>query len=336
MGLWKIDPKNRKVLHIGAQKVESKRFFNLNCDRLVYDEQMKGLWCNSGDGLVYFDITKKEFFDRMYNPENWSIFNQRLVITDLDLSDKAKGIYFLKGIAHDYCHTIELVGEAENGDDGIHLIQLQKPDIVFLDIEMPRIDGFKMLQHLPRKNFHLIFTTAYHQYAMKAIKFAAFDYLLKPVDIEELKQAFSKIHDLQYAETEKKLDILNQNFSQINAFTKIAITTAQSLLFFEMNDIIYLEAMRNYTLVHFTNHPKLTASKTLKDLEELLPVPTFFRIHHSCIININYIKKYLKSDGGQVELMNGVFLDVARGCIHWDRQNSSAHAHYKSRGNSSY
>lgn len=311
-GLWKIEPKYRKVSHIGAQKVESKRFLNLNYDRLIYDEQMKGLWCNSGDGLVFFDITKKEFFDRMYNPENWSILNQRQVITDLDLSDKAKGIYFLKVIAHDYCHNIELVGEAENGDDGIHLIQSQKPDIVFLDIEMPRMDCFKMLQHLPRKNFHLIFTTAYDQYAMKAIKFAAFDYLLKQVDIEELKQAVSKIHDLQYAETEKKLDILNQNFSQINAFTKIAIATAQSLLFFEMNDIIYLEAMRNYTLIHFTNHPKLTASKTLKDFEELLPVPTFFRIHHSCIININYIKKYLKGDGGQVELMNGIFLDVAR------------------------
>lgn len=228
------------------------------------------------------------------------------------IDDEARGRTALRQKLWDYCPEVSLVGEAENAEEGIQLIAAKDPNIVFLDIQMPRIDGFKMLERLPRKNFQVIFTTAYDQYALKAIKFSAFDYLLKPVDIEELKSAVSRINNLQVADTEKKLQLLKENLTAKKSFHKIAISTQQGLSFFEVNDIVYLEAVRNYTSIHFNNHSKRIASKTLKDFEELLPSTFFFRIHHSYIININFINKYIKGDGGQVELTNGVHLDVSR------------------------
>lgn len=234
------------------------------------------------------------------------------MLTAIIIDDELKGRIALRQKLKDYCPEVEIAGEAESGPEGIILLEKQTPDIVFLDIEMPRMDGFNMLLQLPQKNFHLIFTTAYDQYAIKAIKFAAFDYLLKPIDIEELILAISRINRLRFSETEKKLEVLNQNLTDKNSFNKIAISTQNSLLLFEVGDIMYLNATRNYTTIYFKDHPKLIASKTLKDFEDLLPPGIFFRIHHSYIININYIKKYLKGEGGQVELDDGTVLDVSR------------------------
>ena len=145
------------------------------------------------------------------------------MLTAIIIDDELKGRIALRQKLMDYCDEVNIIGEGESAEDGISLIQLQKPDIVFLDIEMPRMDGFKMLQQLPEKNFHLIFTTAYDQYAIKAIKFAAFDYLLKPIDIEELKTTVAKINKLHFSDTEKKLEVLNQNMTTKNMFNKIYI-----------------------------------------------------------------------------------------------------------------
>lgn len=233
------------------------------------------------------------------------------MLTAIIIDDELKGRVALKQKLLDYCPEIQLEAEAENGMEGMKLIEKIHPDIVFLDIEMPRMDGFEMLHRLPEKNFHLIFTTAYDQYAIKAIKYAAFDYLLKPIDIEELKMAVSKIHSHQQVHTEKKLELLDQNL-QKNNFNKIAISTLEGLLFFNISDIIQLEANSNYTTIYFNNRSKLTASKTLKDFEELLPADIFFRTHHSHLINLNFIKRYIKGDGGQIELQNGNYVDVSR------------------------
>ncbi len=233
------------------------------------------------------------------------------MLTAIIIDDEAKGRMALKQKLLDYCEEIQWAGEAENGIEGIKLIEKIHPDIVFLDIEMPRMDGFEMLHRLPEKNFHIIFTTAYDQYAIKAIKYAAFDYLLKPIDIEELKIAVSKIHSRPQIHTGKKLELLDQNLLK-NNFNKIAISTLEGLLFFNISDIIHLEANSNYTTIYFTNRPKLLASRTLKDFEELLPTDIFFRTHHSHLINLNYIKRYIKGDGGQIELQNGNYVDVSR------------------------
>ena len=234
------------------------------------------------------------------------------MVTAVIIDDELKGRIALRQKLEDYCPEIQLVAEADNGEEGMKLIKKHQPSIVFLDIEMPNMNGFEMLLSLPEKNFHLIFTTAYDQYAIKAIKYAAFDYLLKPIDIEELKSAISKIAGQPHAHTEKRLITLEQNLRSRNAFNKIAIPTLDGLLFFNIDDIIHLEASSNYTTIYFTNHTKITASKTLKDFEELLPENIFFRPHHSHIINLNFVKRYIKGDGGQIEMQNGNYIDVAR------------------------
>ncbi len=231
--------------------------------------------------------------------------------TAIIIDDELKGRVALSRKLYDYCKDVSLTGEAENGEEGIKLIEKLKPDIVFLDIEMPRMNGFDMLHRLTEKNFDLIFTTAYDQYAIKAIKYAAFDYLLKPVDIEELKLAVSK-SNAQNRNTEKKLEVLDQNLHGKTILNKIAIPSLDGLLFFNIADIVHLEANSNYTAIYFSNRPKLIASKTLKDFEDLLPTDIFFRTHHSHLINLNYIKRYIKGDGGQIELQDGTFVDVAR------------------------
>ncbi len=235
------------------------------------------------------------------------------MITALIIDDELKGRSALKQKLTDYCPQITLVGEAESGPEGIKMIQSLEPQIVFLDIEMPHMNGFEMLQHLPSKKFHLIFTTAYDQYAIKAIKYAAFDYLLKPIDIEELRTAVKKTEEhLSVNSTEERLDTLIQNLSFKHQLHKIAVPTMEGLLFFNIDDIIFMQAESNYTIIHFIHHPKLIASKTLGDFEEILPAEIFYRPHHSFLINLHHIKRYIKGDGGQIEMENGHYVDVAR------------------------
>jgi two-component system, LytTR family, response regulator len=235
------------------------------------------------------------------------------MITAIIIDDEAKGRFALKQKLNDYCPGILIAGEAEDGEEGLRMIAKHHPQIVFLDIEMPGMDGFEMLKRLPEKDFHIIFTTAYDHYAIKAIKYAAFDYLLKPVDIEELRLAVARVQQ-QSAQTNtgKKLEALEQNLNSKPQLNKIAIPTLDGLLFFNINDIIHLEAQSNYTAIYFVNHSKLLASRTLKDFEELLPPDIFFRTHHSHLINLNYIKRYIKGDGGQIEMQDGSFATVAR------------------------
>ena len=235
------------------------------------------------------------------------------MLTAIIIDDEQNGRIALKQKLIDYCPGVKLIGEAANGEDGLKLIEQLHPQIVFLDIEMPQLNGFEMLHQLQRKDFHLIFTTAYDQYAIKAIKYAAFDYLLKPVDIEELQLAIQKAgQQSSPANTSQKLDTLEYNLKDKYHLNKLAIPTIDGLLFFDIADIIHLEAQSNYTQIHFSNQTKLLASRTLKDFEDLLPPDIFFRPHHSHIINLHFIKRYIKGDGGQIEMQNGHYVDVAR------------------------
>lgn len=235
------------------------------------------------------------------------------MIDAIIIDDEAKGRFALRQKLADYCPQVSIVAEATNGFEGIAAITLHKPQLIFLDIEMPQMSGFEMLNNLPQKKFHIIFTTAYNQYAIKAIKYAAFDYLLKPVDIEELKIAVNKLEQLPVVNTQLQLDNLHQNLLHPKKqFHKLAIPTLEGLLFFDVNSIVHLEASSNYTNIYLDSKQKIIASKTLKDFEELLPTDIFFRTHHSYIINLNCIKRYIKGDGGQIELSNGSFVDVSR------------------------
>ncbi|HEY1869444.1 MAG TPA: LytTR family DNA-binding domain-containing protein, partial [Chitinophagaceae bacterium] len=213
-----------------------------------------------------------------------------------------------------HCSDVEIIAECENGEQGIKAIEEKKPDIVFLDVEMPRMNGFTMLQHLSNRNFELIFTTAYDHYAIRAIKFSALDYLVKPVEVEELCSAVEMVKEKHKHHTaNERLETLLYNLMQEkNQSNRIAIPSLEGLQFVEVNDIILLEAESNYTVIYIKPLQKITVSKTLKDFEELLPHNIFIRIHHSYIINKNHVQKYLKGEGGQVIMSNGRTLDVAR------------------------
>ena len=233
----------------------------------------------------------------------------RAVIID----DESKGRQALKQKLIDYCPEVSVVGEATNGEEGTKLIEELKPQLVFLDIEMPKINGFEMLNRLKEKKFNLIFTTAYDHYAIKAIKYSAFDYLLKPIDIEELKMGITKVINAKMQSLKNQVELLHHNLNHDGLkLNKLAIPTLEGLCFYDTSTLIYLEASSNYTNLYFTDGKKVLASKTLKDFEELLPEDTFYRPHHSFIINIKYITKYMKGNGGQIEMSNGSLIDVSR------------------------
>lgn len=235
------------------------------------------------------------------------------MIKTIIVDDEPKGRLALQEKIKAYCPTVEIVGQAGNGLEAITLIDNLKPELLFLDIEMPQMNGFEMLGALKEKNFYIIFTTAYDQYAIKAIKYAAFDYLLKPIDIEELKTAVSKIEATSQNQLKAQLKLLQENLSMpVKKPQKLAIPGLEGILFVDICNITHLEANSNYTNIYMTDKTKIIASKTLKEFSELLPGDVFFRTHHSHIINLNFIKRYIKGDGGQVELEDGTCVEISR------------------------
>ncbi len=235
------------------------------------------------------------------------------MIKAIIIDDEEKGRVVLKQKLADHCPSVLVVCEASNGEEGKVAILEHHPDLVFLDIEMPRMNGFEMLNNLSEKNFHLIFTTAYDHYAIKAIKYAAFDYLLKPIDIEELKVAVNKISEPKNSNTKSQVEQPQENIKNpLLSLNKLAIPTIDGLNFYNITEIVLFEANSNYTYLHFYDGKKVLASRTLKEFEELLPEETFFRPHHSHIVNINYISRYIKGEGGQIVLSNGMTVDVSR------------------------
>lgn len=236
-----------------------------------------------------------------------------MILNAIIIDDELNGRIALKQKLQDYCPDVVVVGEAENGRDGIDMILKYSPQLVFLDIEMPEMNGFEMLIKIPEKKFHIIFTTAYDQYAIKAIKYAAFDYLLKPIDIDELKVTIARLSFQPPPDASiKKLETLEQNLLTKPFLNKIAVPTHEGLLFFDISTIMRLEAQSNYTELYFIDRPKLIASRTLKDFEEIMPDDIFFRIHNSHIINLHFIKRYIRGDGGHVEMKNGDYVIVSR------------------------
>lgn len=234
------------------------------------------------------------------------------MITAIIIDDEEMGRVALYKKLANYCPEVEVLGKAKDGTGGLKLIETLKPDVVFLDIEMPGMDGFEMLNKLPQQDFHLIFTTAYDHYAIKAIRFAALDYLLKPIDVDELKQAVSRIAKLPNKDTKQKLEVLQQNLMPNNLIDKIAIPSLEGLLFLGTQDILHIEADGNYSTLYLADGNKQVVCRALKDFEDLLSSTMFFRCHHSHLINLKAIKRYIKSDGGLIELENGQTIPVSR------------------------
>lgn len=213
-----------------------------------------------------------------------------------------------------HCPQVKVTTLCDNAAKGIEAIDNLQPDIVFLDIEMPVMNGFVMLQQIKYKNFELIFTTAYDHYAIKAIRYSALDYLVKPIEVGDLKAAVSKAEEKRsrsYPNPQIEL-LVEQLINKKNPYSRIAIPTLEGLQFIKIENIIYLEASSNYTHIFTTDKKKYIGSHTLKDFEDMLPPEIFLRIHNSYIINKNFTEKYIRGDGGQVVLTNGITLDVAK------------------------
>ncbi|HEV8515249.1 MAG TPA: LytTR family DNA-binding domain-containing protein [Cyclobacteriaceae bacterium] len=235
------------------------------------------------------------------------------MIRGIVVDDELKSRESLKILLEDFCEGVEVVATCQNVDESIEAIQRLNPDVVFLDIQLQRETGFDLLTRLKHFDFNVIFTTAYSEYAIKAFKFSAVDYLLKPIDIEELKRALGKLEKKIGSGITERLQQLMQNIrSESSGNFKLALPTVDGLIFVKVKNILYCEASSNYTEITMEDGKKYIVSRTLKEYEDLLADQDFFRVHHSTLINLNAIKKYVRGEGGYVIMNNDKSLDVSK------------------------
>ncbi len=223
-------------------------------------------------------------------------------------------LYFL---LQENCENVQISGIAKSVNEARTLLSEHKVDLIFLDIAMPGENGFELISSAKTSNAHVIFTTAYDQYALKAIKANALDYLLKPIDIDELKEAVNRA--VKYISLDKDALHRNQNLSNLtlnlaerNEIKKLTLPNGQGYTLIDIDEIIHIEADSNYSIFHLAKKEKITVSKVLKDYEEILPQNQFVRIHKSSIINLDYLKEYNSKNGLEAILKNGEKIAVSR------------------------
>lgn len=212
-----------------------------------------------------------------------------------------------------YCPQVELAGVYYSGAQALGPIRDLRPQLLFLDIEMPRMNGFELLEKVKSPNFELIFTTSYDQYAIKAIRFSALDYLLKPIDREELQLCIQKAEQRLQAPLPQQIDLLFQKLQNpAGHFSKIAIPTMEGLQMVAVDSIVHCLSDSNYTILTLKDRQKVVASRTLKEIEELLEDHGFLRVHHSNLVNLNEVCKYIKGEGGYLVMSDGSSVNVSR------------------------
>lgn len=234
-------------------------------------------------------------------------------LTVILVDDELPSLENLEMKIDEFCPDLKIIGKAQNAETALDLIAKLKPEVVFLDIEMPRMNGFRMLNEIEEKNFEVVFTTAYDHYAIEAVRISAFDYLVKPISVSELQNTVSRLIKMRIHRTNEKIDIsLPHTSSGKEQTDKITISTNEGMEFYEIAQIIRIESSSNYSKMYLTDGKSILISRLLKDFEEILSPYNFFRIHHSHLINLNHIKKYIRGDGGQVVMSNNEKVDVSR------------------------
>lgn len=216
-------------------------------------------------------------------------------------------------LAKNCSDTVELLTGVQTVEEGLAAIKIYKPQLVFLDIEIGNKTGFDLLKQLPEINFEVIFTTAYDKYAVQAFKFSAIDYLLKPIDADELQAAIKRFNDrISQKDIAGKFDALFHNLKNIQSTSKkICVPVLSGLVFIQTDDIIRCESSVNYTTLFLKDKQKLLVAKTLKEFEEMLTGYNFYRVHNSHLINLAYIKMYNKGKGGTVTMTDGSEIEVS-------------------------
>lgn len=235
------------------------------------------------------------------------------MITATIVDDEPDCCESLATLLERYCPEVKVLDICYSAEAAIESVKEHKPKILFLDIEMPFMNGFELLGKLDDTHFELIFTTSYDQYAIKAIRFSALDYLLKPIDREELQKAVQKAAQRHQHPLPQQLDLLLQKLKQ-PAFTvqKIAVPTMEGFQLITAAAIISCESDSNYTFLFLKDKRKITASRNLKEMEEILEDYPFIRVHHSHIVNINEVEKYIKGEGGYLVMSDGSTINVSR------------------------
>jgi two-component system LytT family response regulator len=230
------------------------------------------------------------------------------------VDDERDAVDFISTIIGEYCPGLNVIGKAYDVKEGIQVIKDLKPDLVFLDVEMPHGTGFDLLTNFPEKEFDVVFITAFNHYAIKAIKFSAVDYILKPININEFIEAVNKV-------TQKRSSSMFRGNENIKALlenlktgvpSRLAIPTSDGMEYLNPKDIIRIEADRSYSWFYITGNRKILVSKNLKEFQDLLSDRHFFRPHNSYLINLKYVKKFIRKEGGYIEMQDGSEIPVSR------------------------
>ncbi len=232
------------------------------------------------------------------------------MIKAIIVDDIPQAIDLLKNDLQNYCPEVEVIAEAPSVVSGTKLIKQLQPDVVFLDIELQDGTGFDILEILGDISFKIIFTTASDEHAIKAFRFSAIDYLLKPINPEELKEAVQKCKDSQ-PDSRENVDLLLDTVKEKTSPRKLALHTLDKIQVTEIRDIIRCESSGNYTTFFFTDKQKLLVTKTLKEYEKLLVEFNFIRVHQSHLINADHIKEYIKTEGGYLVMRDGSHVSVS-------------------------
>jgi two-component system LytT family response regulator len=230
------------------------------------------------------------------------------------VDDEPNAVDFIFSIIREYCPELEVAGKAYDVAEGVQKIQELNPDLVFLDVEMPNGTGFDLLTHFPEKKFDVVFITAFNHYAIKAIKFSAVDYILKPININEFIEAVGKViqkrSDVSY-HGDESIKMLMENLKSA-APSRLAIPTADGMEYLNPKEILRIEADRSYSWFYLTGNRKILVSKHLKEFQELLGDRNFFRSHNSHLINLKHVRKYVRKEGGYIEMQDGAQIPISR------------------------
>ncbi|MBK8087644.1 MAG: response regulator transcription factor [Chitinophagaceae bacterium] len=235
------------------------------------------------------------------------------MIRSIIVDDEPQNASMLKNDLSGNCPEVQVIAVCHSAKEGIFSIKKEKPDLVFLDIEMPWMNGFEMLEMLDEIRFNIIFTTAHDQFAAKAFRISAVDYLLKPIDASDLREAVNKAAKrIDQQKGNANIENLLRNIKQPSAEQRIALPNKDGYEFVEVSHIIFCQAEGAYTKVFLDNKKHILVSKTLGDIEELLPKDLFQRIHHSTVVNLQFVTHFIRTDGGYVKLLTGEQLTVSK------------------------
>ncbi|MCE3228678.1 MAG: DNA-binding response regulator [Bacteroidetes bacterium] len=234
------------------------------------------------------------------------------MITAIIVDDEEKGRITLQDLVNKYCTSVKILELCDSVEEALKAIDKHNPQLVFLDIEMPYENGFTLLEKVKEPGFDVIFVTAYGHYAIQAIKSNAIDYLLKPIDVDELKIAIDKVEKRQHSSSERLKNFESLLSAVKSKSAKIAVPTFDGLQMIRAEDIIKCVADECYTEIHLTDGKKIVVSKLLKEYEGLLSGLNFFRVHNSCLINLAHVNRYVKGEGGYVIMSDGENVEVSR------------------------